>query len=530
MDMSNDKKTIKELEKLTGKEFKQKLSLIERDFSFAYKIEGEDIVELGVDLTLLDLDSEKIKIVEDSIKQLKNLKRLNIKVAKDELPGWIQDLNNLEHLGLSQNKFKVLPDWLDGLKHLKSIDLTSNEIQNLPDSLLNLSNLKELKIEHNYNLEWNQKNLDLLKTLFKRKVDIKAPRLFKFQCQVDLPKEQIEIIRELEKENTEKEKVRIYVNPINMKIEDGKVVEWRMVYYLFKSLPENFNLFKDLKSLTITETSLESLPDSFGDLSNLINLDLSKNKLDKLPESFINLTSIKNLNLSNNQFAEIPTVLWALKDLTELNLSNNPLNDEEKIIIQKSPDAIRKYLRKKATITIFISHAVIDFEPYRVEQLVNFLKSQKEISEVYFCEEDLAGNIDEWMLDTVQKSQLLLFIGTRKSVLNSVDCDNELQLANKFSIPVIPLKGDDIDWAALAEKNLSRELGLEYDKDNFEEFCDDLYKYICNFKREIDLMGEKERQKGIIDIYERFRLMLDERFSDFDRKLTELDERIKKLE
>ncbi|MCJ7647435.1 MAG: hypothetical protein MUP85_02365, partial [Candidatus Lokiarchaeota archaeon] len=137
---------------------------------------------------------------------------------------------------------------------------------------------------------------------------------------------------------------------------------------------------------------------------------------------------------------------------------------------------------------------------------------------------------DEWMLDTVQKCQLVLFIGTKKSVFNSADCDNELQLADKYSIPVIPLKGDDIDWTGLAEKNLSRELGLEYDKDNFEEFCNDLYKYIYNFKREIDLMGEQERQKGIINIYERFRLILDEKLSDINRKLTELDERIKKFE
>ena len=238
----------------------------------------------------------------------------------------------------------------------------------------------------------------------------------------------------------------------------------------------------------------------------------------------------KRQDLSNNQFDEIPTVLWPFKDLTEFNISNNPLNDEEKTIIQKNPDAIREYLRKKATIAIFISHAVIDFEPYQIENLVNFLKNQKEISEAYFCEEDLAGNIDEWMLDTVQKSQLLLFIGTKKSVFNSADCDNELQLADKYSIPIIPLKGNDIDWTDLAEKNLSRELGLEYDKDNFEEFCNDLYKYIYNFKREIDLMGEKERQKGIINIYERFRLILDEKLSDINRKLTELDERIKKLE
>jgi len=145
---------------------------------------------------------------------------------------------------------------------------------------------------------------------------------------------------------------------------------------------------------------------------------------------------------------------------------------------------------------------------------------------VFFCEEDLAGNIDEWMLNAVQKSQLILFIGTNKSVFNSVDCANELQLADKFSIPVIPLKGKDIDWPDLAEKNLSRELGLEYNTENFDAFCADVYKYIENFKREINLMEKEERRLGILDIYERFRLMLDEKLDGVVRKIGGLAEKM----
>ncbi|KKN37246.1 hypothetical protein LCGC14_0765370 [marine sediment metagenome] len=158
------------------------------------------------------------------------------------------------------------------------------------------------------------------------------------------------------------------------------------------------------------------------------------------------------------------------------------------------------------------------------------MENQKEISQVFFCEEDLAGNIDEWMLDAVQKCQLMLFIGTRKSVLNSPDCANELQFADKFSIPVIPIKGYDIDWPDLAEINLSRELGLEFDKENFNEFFINLYQYILNFKQEIDLMDKEGRQKGVTDIYERFRLMLDETINDIKRKIDDLAERITKLE
>ena len=315
-----------------------------------------------------------------------------------------------------------------------------------------------------------------------------------------------------------------------MKIEDGKVVEWRIFEYNINSLPDNFGVFKALKSLTITRTPLEVLPNSFGKLTKLEHLDLSGNKLHSLPDSFINLISIKQLDLSNNKFGEIPRELWPLNQLSTLNLAGNPFSPEELTISKKIPELILEYLRKEAAIQIFISHAVVDFEPYRIGDIVEYLKKQKEISQVYFCEEDLAGNIDEWMLETVQKSQLLLFIATKKSVFNSADCANELQLADKFTIPVIPIKGYDVDWSNLAEINLSRELGLQFDKENFNDFCSNLYKYILNFKREIDLMSGETRRKGITDIYERFRLMLDETIGEISRKIDKLAERIANLE
>ena len=316
---------------------------------------------------------------------------------------------------------------------------------------------------------------------------------------------------------------------VMLRIFDGKILQMAINDTNLSDLPHNIGDLKDLKFLSLTKTKLNSLPESIGNLTNLNTIILSENHLDNLPESFVNLISLQKIDLSNNQFKEIPTQLWALKEVTELILDGNPFSSEENTIIKKVPDLIRDYLRKKATIKIFISHAVIDFEPYRIEELVNYLEHQKEISRVYFCEEDLAGNIDEWMLNAVQDSQLILFIGTNKSVFNSPDCANELQLADKFSIPVIPLKGKDVDWPDLAEKNLSRELGLEFDIDNFETFCENLYKYVENFKKEINLMEKEERRLGIIDIYERFRLMLDEKLSEVFRKIDNLTSNVKNL-
>ncbi len=529
--MSNDEKIIKNLAKITEKEFNEKSYAVKNDYSFCYFIENDSVIYLGLDLTKLNLEVLNLELVEESIRKLQNLKGLSIKYPKNrDLPEWFKEFKDMENLSLKYNNLSIVPEWIKEFKNLIYLNLEYNDISFLPEWLTALNELKEFLMRNNNNLEWNDKNLNILKSLHKRNIKISAPRLFEFVTQHDLSQDKIEIIKELETENSEKEKQHLYVNPINMKIEDGNVVEWRMFQYNIKSLPDSFGVFNNLRSLSIIETPIEYLPNSFGELTNLEFLDLSNNHLKSLPDSFTNLTSITKLNLSSNQFTEIPTVLWALKELTELNLSQNPLNDEERNTIQKVPDLIRDYLRKKATIRVFISHAVIDFEPYRIGELVEFLEKQKEISEVFFCEEDLAGNIDEWMLDTVQKCQLLLFIATKKSVFDSIDCQNELQLADKFSIPIIPIKGDDVGWADLAEIKLSRELGLEFDKGNFDGFSDDLYRYIHNFKREIDLMGKEERRQGITDIYERFRLMLDETIGEIKRKLGSLGERIAQLE
>ncbi len=527
-------KVIKELSKLTGKEFKEFDSKFldgSMDISdYRYAIQEDNIIYIGLDLIKLNLADTVLREIENSMSNLKHLRGLTIVYNRNnEIPEFISNFKDLETLNLKGSKIKVLPEWLKEFKNLNYLNLEYNDIHLLPGWLGTLSKLKTLKLFKN-NLEWDETNLGILKTICESGGEITASRVISLQARHNFPVEKIEIIREFEKENIEKEKSSIYANPINLKVEDGKVVEWKLNEYKINFLPANFGVFNSLRSLTVTRSQIESLPESFGELKNLESLDLSNNKLKSLPDSFVNLTSIKNLNLSNNQLSEIPTQLWALKELTDLNLSNNPFNPEDTVISQKVPDLIRKYLRKKATIRIFISHAVIDFEPYHIRDLVDYLVKQKEISQVFFCEEDLAGNIDEWMLDAVQKCQLILFIGTQKSVFNSPDCANELQLADKFAIPVIPLKGSDIDWPDLAEINLSRELGLEFDKENFNEFCGNLYQYILNVKQEINLMDKEARHKGITDIYERFRLILEETISDVKRKMDNLAERISKLE
>lgn len=541
----DERKILEDIESICGVPFRRvdmkSYSKVENLFNF--NDEGL-IIMIGIDLSVLDLESDKVNLLGDSLRKLRNIERFLLKIPRNSsVPEWFKDLNYIKELIFSESYLTSIPEDIKDFTGLRILNLAGNRINMVPEWLLTLNDLKELILnERIQTIELIPTNMDVLRNLDQKGIKISDPT-FTLHFQFNLPLDQIAIVNKISWHEEGLNRVipskldsidEPWRDPggfgVKVRIFDGKIIHLAVNDTDLVNLPEDLGNLQYLKYISLTKNKIETIPSSISEIKTLKELLLSGNKLSVLPESFVNLTSLEKLDLSNNQFKEIPTQIWALKELTQLTLNGNPLNSEENTIIQKVPDLIRDYLRKKATIRIFISHAVIDFDAYHIGNLVEYLEKQKEISEVFFCEEDLAGNIDEWMLETVQKCQLLLFIATSKSLFNSIDCANELQLADKFSIPIIPIKGLDVNWEDLAEKNLSRELGIEFDKDNFDLFCSNLYKYIENFKREIDLMDKTGRKEGIMNIYERFRLMLDESLSDLKRNINGLEERIKNLE
>ena len=541
----DERKVLEDIESICGVPFRRvdmkSYSKVENLFNF--NDEGL-ITMIGIDLNVLDLDEAKTNLLGEQMKKLRHIERFLLKIPRNgSIPGWFKDLNYIKELIFSDSYLTSIPEDIKEFTGLKYLNLTGNRIKVVPEWLVALNDLKEIILnERIQTIELTPTNMNVLRTLDQNGIKISDPT-FMLHFQFKLPLDQIAIVNKISWHEEGLNRVipsrldsidEPWRDPggfgVKIRIFDGKIIHLAVNDTDLANLPEDLGDFQHLRYISLTQNKIETIPESISEIKTLKELLLNGNKLYVLPESFVNLTSLEKLDLSNNQFKEIPTQIWALKELTQLSLDGNPLSSEENTIIQKVPDLIRDYLRKKATIRIFISHAVIDFDAYRIGDLVEYLEKQKEISEVFFCEEDLAGNIDEWMLETVQKCQLLLFIATGKSLFNSIDCTNELQLADKFSIPIIPIKGLDVNWEDLAEKNLSRELGIEFDKENFDLFCSSLYKYIENFKREIDLMDKTGRKEGIMNVYERFRLMLDESLTDIKRNISGLEERIKNLE
>ncbi len=229
-------------------------------------------------------------------------------------------------------------------------------------------------------------------------------------------------------------------------------------------------------------------------LKNLKDLNISNNRdISYLSEDIGNLNKLESLNINDNQFHSIPTSIWKLKNLNSLILRKNPWDDETSELINRDLQFILEYCRKKANIHIFFSHTVEDFNRFKLQDLINFLESQSEIYEVLYCERDLTGNIDQFMRENIPKSNLLLFFATKKSVFDSKDCQTEIKFARENDIEIIPVRTDEVNWDDLNNVGLKRELGKDYNT-NLDYFGDELYKYIKNFKHNINLF-EKDKAK-----------------------------------
>ena len=395
-----------------------------------------------------------IKELPHSIGNLKTLKSLTlIKGSITDLPESIGGLTALEDLYLSDNQIEKLPESIGNLQSLKNINLSSNKLRILPESLGKLKNLQYLNLSYNKNIERLPESLGNLSSL-----------------------QNLGLAGNQNSKN------------------------------LLEALPENFGNLVNLQNLNLNYNDLAELPESFINLKSLQSLALNNNKrLSSLPDSFDNLSNLTTLNMSNCNFTEIPEILWRLKSLTQLGMNYNPLNPEESLIVQKTLQEIMSYIRQKSAIEIFISHAVADFETYNIKQLSDFLEKQKEVYQAYYCESDLMGNIDDFMNDYLPRSQMVVFIATQKSVFNSPDCAHELDLARKMAIQIIPIKGNDVTWEDLGKIGLDRELGMEFEMENFDGFSQKMYQYVLDYKRNIDLFEDgiaktaKKAHKKVIE-------------------------------
>ena len=462
-----------------------------------FHLDGNELISLPEsigNLTLLEtlnLHGNKLTHLPKSIGQLKKLELFQLDGNKLlSLPNSIGKLTSLEKLHLYRNKLSSLPNSIGQLKALEILQLDGNELTSLPESIEELTLLKKIYLTKN---PLNQLP-ESLKTLEKRGCVIFLPESLK-----DIKKKQL-----IESKLINYNDVQLYKSEYNVVFDLEKLINEtipitkdpeRELFGIYVEEGHVINLILNYKKLT-------KLPETIKELTELKKLDLQRNELNSLPESIGELTALKKLNLTHNKFRKLPGSLWTLNNLTELKLNNNPWEDDSRNIVNNSIPIILDYCRKIANIQIFISHTVNEKEKYHVEDIAQGLENQPEIYKVLFCERDLIGDIDEFMNKNIPNCQLLLFIASQQSVFESKDCKHELEVAKKNNLKIIPIKCDDVSWEDLETLNLSRQLGLELTIDKFDEFCERLYAYIKEYKRNIKLFEKKQAQvdKEILQI------------------------------
>ncbi len=450
------------------------------------------------------LDASKCQL--GSINFLKDLKNIKFLDVSNNLITKIDKVQEtLQSLILHNNPLKIFPADIANINALKELDISNTKIQDLPEHIGNIEFLEELKLPLQI-IRFPQSFIHLknLKTL----VSNDFPEHFK----------ELKSLESFIISSGKMEEISDGITKLTS-LKSLMITNCRSL----KKLPENIGNLKSLTILKITgNSSLESLPPSIFELSKLETLNLYNNNIKKFPDKLSSFPLLEILTLNNNQLKYMPYSVFKLNNLIDFSIDNNPLDLNDKLISAKTLPEIKEYSKKKMAINVFISHAVADFEPCHLEELSLFLQNQLEVDIAFICERDLSGNIDGFMDKNVPRSQLVLFIATSTSV-NSVDCQYELKLSNEYNVQVVPVKAKELDWGDLAKIGLNRDLGMECDfgdKEKFDEFCQTLYDYIKQLKRQIDLHDNEE---GKID-----RLTIGLKL--LERKVETLTKKIEKLE
>lgn len=101
-------------------------------------------------LTVLRLSCNKIEVMPDAIKSLKNLEELAIDGnLLTQLPSTLGDLTQMRKLNLRGNKLVSIPEELGKLDKLELLSVNDNELESLPSSMGSLSSLSSLYANSN---------------------------------------------------------------------------------------------------------------------------------------------------------------------------------------------------------------------------------------------------------------------------------------------------------------------------------------------------------------------------------------------
>ena len=281
----SERKVLEEIEQICGSLKRVNMSgytTVENLFNFN---DDGKVIMLGFNFQQLNLDDNKLNLLGESIKKLRNVERFILNCPKDKgVPTWLKELNYIKELVLVNSDLTSLPEDIKELKNLKDIYLAENYIKNLPEWLTTLDKLEKLYLNNKrQTLDITQSNIGILKNLSDKNVRINDPTYY-LAIALGVPLDQIKIIREIKNKNglnlvtgsKMKSLDESYIMNkwvIDIRVLDRKIVHVMIHDYGTTELPENFGELDGLSKLVLNENKLVSLPESFGGLKDLQELD-----------------------------------------------------------------------------------------------------------------------------------------------------------------------------------------------------------------------------------------------------------------
>lgn len=399
----------------------------------------EDLSGIGTLKNLEELEiynNNKLKFINEEIKELINLKVLNIKDANiKELPNSIGELEKLEVLILENSKLEVLNESIGNLNKLKKLSLSNNKIKSIPDSISNLVNIKSLSLSNN-------------------KINV-------------LP-ELIGNLINLEYLNIKNNNIQSLPDSFK-KLDNIKELELGCVGYI------NVNDFNKIKNLPTQVTELKNLNtlnifsgNCFYSIDENINKMKSLRKLTFKPEFFNSKEKIIKETYSN---------ILKLENLSELsiNLEDHYLDEENQINIQgvnklsiEMPVSFYSKNNKKSLIYLF--PIISKSRNLKFLELKNILDIPEEIKLFENLETLILDANDNLNISNIYKLKSLkeLKIKTSKDILNLNSNIREFQNLKKLSISSLDIKelpyqiGDLLELEELILYFVNRDLSPPY--------------------------------------------------------------------
>ena len=468
-----------------------------------------------INLEELNLQFNQLIQLPESIGNLKLIKKLELKRNRlNKLPESFSNLKKLIHLNLEENNFTILPESFGDLTKLEFLDLRESMISSLPESFNNLIQLKYLKFGPIDNFPSKIAAFEALEILYVYSKEItsipKAISSLKLLRNLELDLNQVKSIPSSIGDLILLENLSIVATQSEYLPESiGKLTNLKYLYLWenkIKEIPPTIGELENLKILDLSQNQISKTPIEIGNLKKLEKLNLSGNNLTNLPTTLKNLDNLIELQLSNNKFSQLPLWIWKLKNLKKMFFSNqdrNPWQGEWKEVVTRDLMAIKEFCREKDTLKVFISHAVVDFKSHKIKELSDFLETQKNVYQAYFCEEDLRGNIDEFMNLIVPRCQVVIFIGTQQSIYHSVDCKHEIELARKHGLTILSVKGNNVEWSEFEIMGLSTDSSIVFSEENFKIYCELIQNHLDQIHEDIEKkeMGDINLEKSVEEIY-----------------------------